>query len=222
MLSRWLLTGANLSCKWPAGMQFVHPLANPDGKTPAGSDRSSSAHPSRPSKSTHILWKADHLAHHEQRVIVPSFIFQTLTTMNRSIQEKYREILLHQLDENSSDRKNLRGKFRDHKRPDPGDDADIESETGDFVILDKLNQFEHLEKREIELALKRLDDGSFGICSGCAEEIAPARLEVKPYAIFCVKCQSAQDADSATRNYFARNDNAFSMGNSEATGSDDD
>lgn len=142
--------------------------------------------------------------------------------MNRDIQDKYREILLNQLDENSSDRKNLRGKFRDHRRPDPGDDADIESESGDFVILDKLNQFEHLEKREIELALKRIDDGSFGVCDGCGEEIATARLEVKPYAIFCVKCQSARDTDSSNRSYASRNDNAFTMGNSEAGGSDDD
>ena len=142
--------------------------------------------------------------------------------MNRKLQEKYREILLHQLDENSSDRRTLRSKFRDHSRPDPGDDADIESETGDFVILDQLNQFEHLEKMEIELALKRIEDGSFGICSGCGVEIAEGRLEVKPHAIFCVKCQSAKDTEMANRSYASRNEDSFKFGDASAVGDGDD
>ncbi len=44
--------------------------------------------------------------------------------------------------------------------------------------------------REIATALKRIDDGSFGICQGCEEPINPKRLEVDPTVRLCVDCAS--------------------------------
>ena len=41
---------------------------------------------------------------------------------------------------------------------------------------------------QIELALKRLDDGTYGQCGRCGSVISPARLQVLPYATTCVKC----------------------------------
>jgi DnaK suppressor protein len=46
---------------------------------------------------------------------------------------------------------------------------------------------------EIDSALARLDDGSYGICADCGKEIPPRRLEVYPFAILCVQCQSMAD-----------------------------
>ncbi|WP_305985611.1 TraR/DksA C4-type zinc finger protein [Roseibium sp. MMSF_3544] len=42
--------------------------------------------------------------------------------------------------------------------------------------------------QKISAALKRLDDGDYGYCVGCDEEIAEKRLEVDPAAAFCIKC----------------------------------
>jgi RNA polymerase-binding transcription factor DksA len=42
----------------------------------------------------------------------------------------------------------------------------------------------------IDLALERLEAGTFGTCAMCAEDIDPARLEAIPYALYCFKCQS--------------------------------
>jgi DnaK suppressor protein len=39
-------------------------------------------------------------------------------------------------------------------------------------------------------ALTRLDNGTFGICTGCGKPIAQARLEIRPYAAQCVDCAS--------------------------------
>ena len=44
--------------------------------------------------------------------------------------------------------------------------------------------------REIATALKRIDDGSFGICQGCEEPINPKRLEVDPTVRLCIDCAS--------------------------------
>ena len=46
---------------------------------------------------------------------------------------------------------------------------------------------------EIDSALARLDDGSYGICADCQKDIPPRRLEVYPFAVLCVQCQSMAD-----------------------------
>jgi RNA polymerase-binding protein DksA len=58
---------------------------------------------------------------------------------------------------------------------------------------------EHLE--EIEHALQKFDEGTYGHCDICNAEIDPERLEVLPQASLCVKCKSAQakDAKSGAR-----------------------
>lgn len=47
----------------------------------------------------------------------------------------------------------------------------------------------------IDDALRRLhsEPENFGICAGCGETIAPERLELMPWALHCVECQSAEE-----------------------------
>ncbi|MFC1992344.1 TraR/DksA family transcriptional regulator [Chloroflexota bacterium] len=55
-----------------------------------------------------------------------------------------------------------------------------------------------LEKRikdqlaEIEHALKKFDDGTYGSCDVCGQPIAPARLEALPQANLCLVCKASQ------------------------------
>ncbi|MBO6893174.1 MAG: TraR/DksA C4-type zinc finger protein [Roseibium sp.] len=42
--------------------------------------------------------------------------------------------------------------------------------------------------QRIEAALRRIEDGEFGYCVECGEEIAPKRLEVDSAAAFCINC----------------------------------
>ncbi|MDJ1007521.1 MAG: TraR/DksA C4-type zinc finger protein [Paracoccaceae bacterium] len=44
------------------------------------------------------------------------------------------------------------------------------------------------ERSRLIVALGRLDDGEYGVCQDCGEEIAPARLELDPAAALCVSC----------------------------------
>ena len=44
---------------------------------------------------------------------------------------------------------------------------------------------------EIDAALGRLDDGSYGKCERCAASIPVERLEIVPYARYCVACQQS-------------------------------
>lgn len=46
---------------------------------------------------------------------------------------------------------------------------------------------------EIEAALSRIDDGTYGLCASCGKPIAPERLEAVPYATLCIEDKRAQE-----------------------------
>jgi RNA polymerase-binding transcription factor DksA len=46
------------------------------------------------------------------------------------------------------------------------------------------------ELKEIEDALRRLDQGSYGVCEACGKPIDPKRLEAKPWARYCIADQA--------------------------------
>jgi DnaK suppressor protein len=50
---------------------------------------------------------------------------------------------------------------------------------------------------QIGAALKRIDDGDFGICLECEEPISPKRLAAVPWAAYCLHCQEMHDAQEA-------------------------
>ena len=45
----------------------------------------------------------------------------------------------------------------------------------------------------IDDAVERLANGEYGKCMECGEMIAEARLQARPYALFCIKCKSRQE-----------------------------
>ena len=51
------------------------------------------------------------------------------------------------------------------------------------------------ELREIESALVRVNDGSYGICDMCDEVIALGRLRAKPFAKFCTPCREIYEEE---------------------------
>ena len=61
----------------------------------------------------------------------------------------------------------------------------------DQAISDLDREFRML--REVNAALERFEDGSYGVCDECDEEISPRRLDALPWARHCVRCQDAID-----------------------------
>jgi DnaK suppressor protein len=49
--------------------------------------------------------------------------------------------------------------------------------------------------REVRMALRRMDAGTFGICVACDENINPKRLAAVPWASSCIVCQEAADRE---------------------------
>ncbi len=61
-----------------------------------------------------------------------------------------------------------------------------------------INEHETAELDQIDQALKRLDQGVYGICVDCGMEVAPARLQALPQAARCMPCQEKAEHSTPT------------------------
>jgi RNA polymerase-binding transcription factor len=64
--------------------------------------------------------------------------------------------------------------------------VDLEETDVDQAILDN----EKTLLFEVQQALARIDNGTYGICSNCGQPIPEKRLEAIPWATLCVTCES--------------------------------
>jgi len=74
---------------------------------------------------------------------------------------------------------------------------DVGEEVEHKIELER--QFENLQRHhdeiaECQAALKRIDEGKFGACAECGEEIELTRLKANPTASRCIRCQSDLEA----------------------------
>lgn len=102
----------------------------------------------------------------------------TSLTARRSDLEARKEFLLKRLNR-------IESELETHESKDFEDMA-TERE-GDEVLEDLGASGQH-ELRMIDAALKRMDDGEYGICVECGNDIDPERLDLVPATPFCASC----------------------------------
>jgi DnaK suppressor protein len=51
---------------------------------------------------------------------------------------------------------------------------------------------------KVDLALKKIEEGTFGICEVCDEPIGKKRLEARPETTLCIRCKEDQERDERT------------------------
>jgi len=79
------------------------------------------------------------------------------------------------------------------KSPDALDEVQHAAERE--LAIRNLDRESHL-LRNVRAALQRLDDGSYGTCLHCDEDISPKRLEAVPWAGYCIRCQEIADRNT--------------------------
>ena len=72
---------------------------------------------------------------------------------------------------------------------DPYDTADFAEKSHEEWIFMQKNSFDTELLREVEEALHRFGEGSYGTCGDCGMPISRKRLEAVPWARYCVSCQ---------------------------------
>lgn len=83
--------------------------------------------------------------------------------------------------------------IRADRADSPSDDEhDPEGSTlsGEWQRVEALRDASRLQRREVDAALERVEDGTYGICLVCGNPIAAGRLDVWPTATVCVACAS--------------------------------
>lgn len=73
------------------------------------------------------------------------------------------------------------------------DSDDISHREADREMDMALNDRELGELGEVSAALRRLQDGSYGLCADCGEAIAFDRLKVEPWALRCIGCETQRE-----------------------------
>ena len=74
--------------------------------------------------------------------------------------------------------------------PDPNDRATQESE---FTMELRTRDRERKLIKKIEESLENLDEGEYGYCESCGEEIGVRRLEARPTATLCIECKTLDE-----------------------------
>ena len=77
---------------------------------------------------------------------------------------------------------------QDVTRSHSGDSAEQAQERENDEVVDAIGNETAQSIRGIQAALARIDDGTYGVCSRCGEDIGDARLRAMPEATRCVNC----------------------------------
>lgn len=78
---------------------------------------------------------------------------------------------------------------------DTVDRSSVETERN-FTL--RLRERERYLLKKIDAALARLEDGSYGVCQECGEDISPNRLLARPMATMCIKCKEEQEREETS------------------------
>ncbi len=79
---------------------------------------------------------------------------------------------------------------------DPADRATMESDRA-FTL--RIRDRERRLIKKIHDALQRMENGSYGFCESCGDEIGVARLKARPVTRLCINCKSKQEEDEQVR-----------------------
>lgn len=113
--------------------------------------------------------------------------------MNKRETTKFKKLLMEQRDELLGNaRRVLSGDI--HVDPDDfPDEMDTASSEVNLQFTGRLREREQGLISKIEAALEKIEEGSYGECMSCGEDIGVARLRARPVAELCIECKSEQE-----------------------------
>jgi DnaK suppressor protein len=117
--------------------------------------------------------------------------------MDKNEVEFFRNLLTQRVRELRSEAgKTVENMDEDENFPDPADRASMESSRNSIL---RIRDRERKLIFKIQEALQRLDDGEYGICEECGENIGIDRLKARPVTTLCIQCKSDQEVQERKR-----------------------
>ena len=113
--------------------------------------------------------------------------------MNQKQTNFFRQLLHQRMQELLSEAgKTVEEMDEEENFPDPTDRASLETDRN-FIL--RIRDRERKLIVKIQEALRRLEQGEYGICESCGEEIGIARLKARPVTTLCIDCKSVQEVE---------------------------
>jgi len=109
--------------------------------------------------------------------------------MSRNEIIEFKNILLNRREQILKNMKVLKEGIGGLQRSEANDEADFATISSDSLLGEVLSQKQQNELKEIEYVFNKMEDGTYGICEMCEEQIGINRLKVKPHARYCVGCR---------------------------------
>ena len=113
---------------------------------------------------------------------------------------KMREVLIARRD---ALRKALTGDLsmlKELREQSSGDVVDVALDSPQDELNSQLAEVESRELSNVEAALEKMREGSYGRCEGCNENIPLVRLQALPYATLCIQCQTELEKTGELKN----------------------
>ena len=79
---------------------------------------------------------------------------------------------------------------QDLRKPQNPDWQERAVEREDDEVLERLDTRGLKEVEQLQAALRQIDNGTYGVCTGCGGAIGAKRLEAVPYVSTCIDCAS--------------------------------
>ncbi len=113
-------------------------------------------------------------------------------SMDKKQQEKFIKLLEDMKGDIITDVEQTLNEMTSHSGniPDPNDRASVESDRS-FEL--RIRSRERKLMSKVDEAIARIEEGSYGVCDSCGEDITIQRLEARPVAKFCIDCKTKQE-----------------------------
>jgi DnaK suppressor protein len=106
---------------------------------------------------------------------------------------------------------------REGNKDEGMDTYDLASEERDREINFILSDRERVKIKQIDDALERIEEGSYGVCESCGLEIAEERLDAMPFTRLCRDCQQDMEREAKTQRRFEEERNTYrKLGSTDA------
>ncbi len=112
----------------------------------------------------------------------------------------FRKLLNQRLEELLMEAERTKDQVKETDEP-VADPMELASNGFDKDFLLRLRDRERKLMVKIKEALKRIENGAFGICEECGEKISQKRLRARPVATLCIDCKHEQEASEKKVGY---------------------
>lgn len=113
--------------------------------------------------------------------------------MKKTDLKKFKELLERRKQELLSQAASVKEPVYAIEVEDLPDEVDLASSESDQSMSIRLRGRERILIRKIEKALQKIDEGTYGICENCGDEITVRRLEARPVTDLCIRCKEEQE-----------------------------